>query len=50
MRTEVGRSGKWKQPVVTQVVKASAFYRAEDYHQDYLNKNPNGYTCHYERK
>jgi peptide-methionine (S)-S-oxide reductase len=42
-------SGKWKNPVVTQVLKASKFYPAEEYHQDYLKKNPNGYTCHWLR-
>jgi methionine-S-sulfoxide reductase len=42
-------SGKWKNPVVTQLIKASKFYPAEDYHQDYLKKNPNGYTCHWLR-
>lgn len=46
----VQRSGAWKKPIVTEVVKAMAFYSAEDYHQDYLQKNPEGYTCHFERK
>jgi peptide methionine sulfoxide reductase msrA/msrB len=46
---EVDRSGKWGAPVVTQVVAASTWYPAEDYHQDYLQKNPDGYTCHYIR-
>ena len=32
--------------IVTEVVEASKFYKAEEYHQDYLQKNPNGYTCH----
>lgn len=45
----VNQSGKWKDPVVTQIVPAGDFYRAEDYHQDYLVKHPNGYTCHYLR-
>lgn len=36
-------------PVVTEVVPASEFYEAEDYHQDYLEKNPGGYTCHFIR-
>ncbi|MEK7705804.1 MAG: bifunctional methionine sulfoxide reductase B/A protein [Myxococcota bacterium] len=45
----VEASGKWKAPVVTEVVAASEFYRAEDYHQDYLVKNPGGYTCHFLR-
>ncbi|HXI12700.1 MAG TPA: peptide-methionine (S)-S-oxide reductase MsrA [Thermoanaerobaculia bacterium] len=46
----VGRSGKWKAPLVTQLVAASNFHHAEAYHQDYLQKNPGGYTCHYIRK
>ena len=45
----VNASGRWPQPIVTEVVPASAFTRAEDYHQDYLQKNPGGYTCHYLR-
>jgi methionine-S-sulfoxide reductase len=40
---------KWPKPVVTQVVAATKFYPAEEYHQDYLKKNPNGYTCHWLR-
>jgi peptide methionine sulfoxide reductase msrA/msrB len=43
------KSGRWKRPVVTEIVAAGPFYRAEEYHQDYLVKNPNGYTCHYVR-
>ncbi len=43
-------SHKWKNPIVTEVVKAGAFYSAEEYHQDYLEKNPGGYTCHYIRQ
>lgn len=46
----VDKSGAWKKPVVTELVAASAWYDAEDYHQDYLKKNPGGYTCHYVRK
>jgi len=49
VREEVDRSGKWDNPVVTQIVPAGPFYPAEDYHQDYLVHNPNGYTCHYLR-
>lgn len=41
---------KWKAPIVTQVVFAKAFYPAEAEHQDYLQKYPSGYTCHYYRK
>lgn len=46
---KVNHSGKWQKPVVTEVVPAGEFYPAEDYHQDYLKKNPDGYTCHYLR-
>ena len=49
VKDRVNRSGKWKHPVVTQIVPATTFYPAEDYHQDYLEKNPGGYTCHYLR-
>jgi methionine-S-sulfoxide reductase len=40
---------KWPRPIVTEVVPFTNFYSAEDYHQDYLQKHPNGYTCHYLR-
>lgn len=43
-------SGRWKQRIVTEVIAAVEFYPAENYHQDYLVKNPNGYTCHWLRK
>lgn len=49
VKREVEASGKWKGPVVTEIVPATPWYAAEDYHQDYLHKNPNGYTCHYLR-
>ena len=49
VKARVDASGKWKQPLVTQIVPAKPFYVAEDYHQDYLQKNPNGYTCHFLR-
>jgi len=42
----VNKSGRWKNPVVTSLESLSKFYPAEDYHQDYLEKNPGGYTCH----
>ncbi len=45
----VGRSGRWKNPVVTTVEPLEKFYTAEEYHQDYLQKNPDGYTCHFIR-
>jgi len=46
---EIDASKKWPGPVVTQVVPASDFWSAEEYHQNYLQKNPGGYTCHYVR-
>jgi peptide methionine sulfoxide reductase msrA/msrB len=46
---KVENSGVWKAPIVTQVVAAGTFTPAEDFHQDYLQKHPGGYTCHYER-
>lgn len=39
----------WGENIVTEVMGAMEFFPAETYHQDYLVKNPNGYTCHYER-
>ena len=49
VRARVDKSGAWKAPVVTQIVPAGPFTPAEDYHQDYLQKNPDGYTCHFMR-
>jgi len=46
----VEKSGAWKKKVVTQVVQAGPFYSAETYHQAYLQKHPNGYTCHWVRE
>ncbi|WPU67093.1 peptide-methionine (S)-S-oxide reductase MsrA [Peredibacter starrii] len=46
---KVNASKKWPRPIVTQVIPASKFYPAEEYHQDYLKKNPGGYTCHWLR-
>ena len=44
------REGKvFKDPIVTQIVPLEKFYDAETYHQDYLRKNPGGYSCHYMR-
>lgn len=50
VKKAVDLSGKWKAPLVTEIVKASTFYRAEESHQDYLIKHPGGYTCHYLRE
>lgn len=50
VKARVDASGKWKKPVVTEIVAASKWYPAEDYHQDYLVKHPGGYTCHFMRE
>ena len=42
----VNASGRWKDPVVTTLEPFTHFYNAEEYHQDYLQKHPKGYTCH----
>jgi methionine-S-sulfoxide reductase len=39
-KRELGRSGRYGSPVVTQIVEAGTFHPAEDYHQDYYKKNP----------
>jgi peptide methionine sulfoxide reductase msrA/msrB len=46
----VQKSGRWQAPIVTEIGEAGPFTRAEEYHQDYLEKHPNGYTCHYLRE
>jgi peptide-methionine (S)-S-oxide reductase len=42
----VNKSQRWSNPVVTTLEPLDVFYPAEEYHQDYLQKNPHGYTCH----
>jgi peptide methionine sulfoxide reductase MsrA len=49
VRNRIAASGKWRGEIVTEIVPAGEFYAAEDYHQDYLQKNPGGYSCHYLR-
>jgi peptide methionine sulfoxide reductase msrA/msrB len=49
VKQRVNASGKWSRPLVTQITKAGNYTLAEDYHQDYLEKHPGGYTCHYLR-
>jgi len=46
----VDKSKQWKSPVVTTLEPLTTFWNAEDYHQDYLQKLPNGYTCHFVRR
>ncbi len=44
-----GESGRWSRPIVTTVEPVKNWSDAEEYHQDYLVKNPGGYTCHWLR-
>ena len=46
---EIDENGSWGAKVVTRLEAATSFTPAEGYHQDYLQKNPRGYTCHYAR-
>ncbi len=46
----VDKSGAWRNPVVTTLEPLSTFWPAEEYHQDYLQKKPHGYTCHFVRR
>jgi peptide-methionine (S)-S-oxide reductase len=46
---DVNASGIWPGKVVTEVEPASDFWEAEPEHQDYLERIPNGYTCHFPR-
>jgi peptide methionine sulfoxide reductase msrA/msrB len=48
-REHLDKHGKWGAPIVTRIEKAGPFWKAEDEHQDYLQKHPNGYTCHFLR-
>ena len=45
----VDDSGRWPDEVVTTLEPFNEFWLAEEEHQDYLLKRPNGYTCHFER-
>ena len=46
---DVDASGLWPGKVVTEVTPAGPFWEAEPEHQDYLERYPDGYTCHYAR-
>jgi peptide-methionine (S)-S-oxide reductase len=46
---DVDASGLWPGKVVTEVEPVGDFWEAEEFHQDYLVKTPNGYTCHFPR-
>jgi peptide-methionine (S)-S-oxide reductase len=47
---EMSASQKWLGTIVTEIVPAGIFRPAEDHHQVYLRRNPNGYACHYIRR
>ncbi|MFT3698106.1 MAG: peptide-methionine (S)-S-oxide reductase MsrA [Kofleriaceae bacterium] len=49
VKDKVEKSGKWGKPIVTKIEPATTWVRAEDYHQDYLVKHPDGYNDHYMR-
>lgn len=49
MIKKVDQSKLFNSPVATKLEKFSKFWSAEDYHQNYLQKNPGGYTCHFVR-
>jgi peptide methionine sulfoxide reductase msrA/msrB len=49
VKKRVAASGKWRSTIVTEIVEAGPFTRAEEYHQKYLAHHPGGYTCHYLR-
>ena len=46
---DITASKRWPGPVVTEIMPASDFWSAEAEHQDYLQRNPGGYTCHWVR-
>jgi peptide-methionine (S)-S-oxide reductase len=46
---DVDASGGWPGKVVTEVTPAGPFWEAESEHQNYLERNPHGYTCHFVR-
>jgi peptide methionine sulfoxide reductase msrA/msrB len=50
VKARVDQSGKWKRPIVTRIEPATTWVRAEEEHQDYLIKHPNGYNDHWLRE
>ncbi|MEO5971505.1 MAG: peptide-methionine (S)-S-oxide reductase MsrA [Bdellovibrionia bacterium] len=49
IKAKIEKSGAWKKPLVTEIIKAKSFYPAELHHQKYLIKNPGGYDNHFLR-
>jgi len=50
VKARVDASGKWRKPITTEITAATKWWSAEGYHQDYLQKNPGGYSCHWMRE
>ena len=46
VKAQFDKSGRFRSPIVTEITPAGPFYSAEEYHQKYLVKHPDGYTCH----
>jgi len=46
---DADKTGLWDNKIITEVKPFTNFFRAEEEHQKYLEKNPNGYSCHYPR-
>ena len=44
-KEDLNASGAWKDPIVTEIVSLTVFYKAEDYHQNYYENNPNQGYC-----
>ncbi|MFV3074005.1 peptide-methionine (S)-S-oxide reductase MsrA [Niveispirillum fermenti] len=49
VKADVEESGRWPGKVVTEITDVGPFWEAEDFHQDYLERTPDGYTCHWVR-
>jgi len=49
VKARVERAGRWPHPIVTEIAAAGPFARADEDHQGYLQKHPDGYTCHFLR-
>jgi peptide methionine sulfoxide reductase msrA/msrB len=49
VKERVDKSGKWKRAIVTRIAPATTWVRAEEYHQDFLVKHPDGYNDHWLR-
>jgi len=49
IKEKMSLSGRWKNEIVTEILPFERWHSAEDYHQEYLKKNPQGYNCHFLR-